>query len=373
MLPSLIPYRKGNKWGFCDKNKNVIIDCIYDKVRPFYEGLAAVSQGNYSWGFIDIQGKEVVGCFYDKVFPFNCGHTLVSEGDWTDKYIVNNYGEKLQLGKKYKLVSPFVNGVACVGENNFLGNIIMRGEHTSLIETGEKLKSIKNDDLQILKIKFIDFLGNELNTIKFLCDEEDKLIKSDLTNMHAPFFFVNDRMVNIYLDKDISISLTDNDRIYYFNEGLAQMRNEADLIGYRNYLGKPVLPCKYTYASHFKNGRAVVKEQNLYKLIDIRGQVLKVFPKNIKPFPIHNDTFIVKEKVSYSYKEYYDVGLYNNRSVTEHKYGVINLAGDVIVPLHYDSTVLVKDNLIMLMKESGYRGCETEYCFDINGTQFWED
>ena len=28
--PFLIPYRKGDKWGFCDLNKNIVIDCVYE-------------------------------------------------------------------------------------------------------------------------------------------------------------------------------------------------------------------------------------------------------------------------------------------------------------------------------------------------------
>ena len=26
--PQLIPYRKGNKWGFCTLDKKIVIDCI---------------------------------------------------------------------------------------------------------------------------------------------------------------------------------------------------------------------------------------------------------------------------------------------------------------------------------------------------------
>jgi len=33
--PFLIPYRKGDKWGFCDRNKNIVIDCVWDWVEPF--------------------------------------------------------------------------------------------------------------------------------------------------------------------------------------------------------------------------------------------------------------------------------------------------------------------------------------------------
>ncbi|THU41254.1 WG repeat-containing protein [Niastella caeni] len=36
-LPDRIPYRKGNKWGFCDRNKKIIIPVSFDDVRTFGE------------------------------------------------------------------------------------------------------------------------------------------------------------------------------------------------------------------------------------------------------------------------------------------------------------------------------------------------
>ena len=43
-FPKLYPFRNDNKWGFCDKNKKIIIPCIYDRTWPFSdEGLAIVA------------------------------------------------------------------------------------------------------------------------------------------------------------------------------------------------------------------------------------------------------------------------------------------------------------------------------------------
>jgi len=53
----LIPYRKGDKWGFCDRNKKIVIPIKYDLVWPFSEGLAAVKL-NGKLGYIDKEGKE---------------------------------------------------------------------------------------------------------------------------------------------------------------------------------------------------------------------------------------------------------------------------------------------------------------------------
>lgn len=48
-LVTLIPYRAGDKWGYCDWNKKLVIKPTYDDARPFEEGLAAVLLKN-KWG-----------------------------------------------------------------------------------------------------------------------------------------------------------------------------------------------------------------------------------------------------------------------------------------------------------------------------------
>ena len=48
----LIPYRKGDKWGFCDRNKNMVIPAVYDDTYLFSGGLAEVKVNN-KYGFID--------------------------------------------------------------------------------------------------------------------------------------------------------------------------------------------------------------------------------------------------------------------------------------------------------------------------------
>jgi hypothetical protein len=48
----LIPYRKGDKWGYCTPDKKVVVQPKYDFARLFSEGLAWVKL-NGKWGFMD--------------------------------------------------------------------------------------------------------------------------------------------------------------------------------------------------------------------------------------------------------------------------------------------------------------------------------
>lgn len=54
----LTPFQVGKKWGFVDKDQNVIIKAKYDEVGDFVKGKAVVRIGN-KWGVIDEKGKEL--------------------------------------------------------------------------------------------------------------------------------------------------------------------------------------------------------------------------------------------------------------------------------------------------------------------------
>ena len=75
-LPDMIPYRKGAKWGYVDKDKNTIIPFQYDRAAPFSEGLAAVRLGNKE-GYIDEAGELALDTAYIEAGDFENGYAIV--------------------------------------------------------------------------------------------------------------------------------------------------------------------------------------------------------------------------------------------------------------------------------------------------------
>src|SRR5450756_3105964 len=61
---ALIPYRKGDKWGFCNRDRKMVIPTVYDSVYLFTEGLAPVHL-NGKCGFVDTKGTMVIPAVYD--------------------------------------------------------------------------------------------------------------------------------------------------------------------------------------------------------------------------------------------------------------------------------------------------------------------
>ena len=72
------------KWGFVDKNGNVVVDCKYDVVTELNEyGFAGIFQEN-KWGVIDQNGKVVVVPSYEietYYSPTFIGEYLLEEGE----------------------------------------------------------------------------------------------------------------------------------------------------------------------------------------------------------------------------------------------------------------------------------------------------
>ena len=106
----LIPYRKGDKMGFCTPDKKVVIQPKYHWANPFSEGLAEVKL-NGKWGFIDKTGREVVPLKYDGAGEFSEGLARVK---LNGKYgFIDKTGREV-VPPKYVLVLGFGEGLAGV-------------------------------------------------------------------------------------------------------------------------------------------------------------------------------------------------------------------------------------------------------------------
>ncbi len=91
--PTLIPYRKGGKWGYVDTRKNLVIDAIFDEAYRFCEGLARVKIDG-KWGFIDQKGNFAIKPRYDYAGFFLGGispvvlHGECSPVDKSGRYVI---------------------------------------------------------------------------------------------------------------------------------------------------------------------------------------------------------------------------------------------------------------------------------------------
>ncbi len=78
--------KKDGKCGYIDKTGKEVVECKYDDVYSFSEGMAVVKKDgkyDYDWkcGYIDKTGKEVVECKYDFASNFSEGMAIVRKDE----------------------------------------------------------------------------------------------------------------------------------------------------------------------------------------------------------------------------------------------------------------------------------------------------
>jgi hypothetical protein len=171
----------GFKWGFINKEGKVVIDTVYDEVRSFSEGLAAVKK-MWKWGFINKEGQLVIDCQFDRVGSFSEGIASVqSNGKWG---AINKEG-KLIIDYLYNDDSmnsfTFHDGVAQVSQKgqimliNKEGKIMIKGYSEQNIDFSEGLASfIRNG-----KIGLIDLSGNFVLKPEFSSKYNDRIVFSE--------------------------------------------------------------------------------------------------------------------------------------------------------------------------------------------------
>lgn len=70
---SLIPYRKGDLWGYAANDKSIFIKPQYAEADFFYEGFAVVKKGD-RYGYIDKTGKVAIPFKFYSAKPFRFGY-----------------------------------------------------------------------------------------------------------------------------------------------------------------------------------------------------------------------------------------------------------------------------------------------------------
>ncbi len=70
---TLIPYRKGDKWGYATADKEIVIQPKFKDAGWFSEGLAAVKIGN-KYGYINRTGRVVIPAKYTVAKSFRKGY-----------------------------------------------------------------------------------------------------------------------------------------------------------------------------------------------------------------------------------------------------------------------------------------------------------
>ena len=282
-LPDLIPYLKGKKWGFCDRNKKIVIECVYDEAGRFKEGLAQVRQWG-RWGFVNTGGRLVIPCQFDRALRFCEGLAGVVEPveEW---------------------------GLAKWGFIDKTGTVVIPCQFAHANSFTEGLAGVRQGE----KWGYIDKTGDVIIPIQF---DKASLFSEGLAGVRQgeKWGFVDEmgRMV-IPFQFDNTSS---------FSEGLAGAKKGGEW-GFVDETGTIVIPYQFQNAHSFSEGLASVEQDGKWGFIDKRGSlIIPYLFDNAHPF---SDSLAYVKKNG--------------------KYGFIDKTGSLIISHQFGDVLTFKNGL----------------------------
>jgi len=408
--PMLIPYRKGKKWGFCNWNKKIEIECKYDEAYLFSEGLALVKMlGEYF--FIDSFVNKVV--YYIK----------------DDNYRFDENGRVLQKGFEngFMLIySPHSRRFGLIDKKN---SIVLDCSYTTIKFLNKFIIANEDSDTQWI----FSYQGVSLNQESFwqfgpFCEGLARAYNSNSFGRYYGFINEEGRLVIDCIFESLEIMGNLEDENFscglasvilngkrgfidktgrwlfesdarYFSDGLAQCwpGNGLEHSNFINTKGEIVFDCFYYVMQPFRDGKCLVRSNNKYGYIDKKGNLIidfgKVKNEEKKVEITETDKGIVDGLYDKVEEIYCDgkkkVVRYNGQflpspSLTDikskfipylkhcfkfYRYGVVDSTGKLIIPIEY---VYLEEKNSRLFHGRHQNESEDGY-INVNGTKYWED
>ncbi len=196
------------RYGYINRNFEIVIPVKYSIVRHFREGLAAVFSGG-KWGYFNQDGKQIIPFMYKCCGNFHEGLAKVDLGDkWG---YINQQGEEI-TPCKYDGVGNFHEGLAWVRLN---------GKYGLINKNGTEILSPKYDYIddfceELARTHFSDKWG-------YINQKGEKVIPCEydfIGNFHEGYALVKERNEYILIDRNGKIVFSNSDKMRYLGEGV---------------------------------------------------------------------------------------------------------------------------------------------------------
>lgn len=331
-LPSLIPYQSKGKFGYSDSTKKVIINPDYEKVYPFYNGMARVRK-NRKFGFIDSTGEVIIPLKYAYAEDFCVGISKAGDSR-REAFGINTQGEKVDLPEFYDRLKSNRDrsNVSVLIVSNGLGKygLLSNQGYLLLAPTYRKISTMKGGTFYIAYTWEGDYTCLNANGKQMfeprkgkvgngfyegLCSYENRETGEkgyfDTTGMVV---FINNYEYKYNpASKEIGMYDPRDKEGLHFSEGKLGLNHQGKF-GFIDKAGNEVIPFKYDMVWNFKDGFAKVKLNGKYGFINHSGKEI---------------TAIAYDEVNHFYE-----GLAFVKK--GEKCGYIDTNGEEVIPLNFD-------------------------------------
>ncbi len=383
---AIIPHKLGlnKRWGFIDEKGEWKISPEYLSAGNFAAGKAWVRKG-FRVGFVDHEGEYLIQADFHGATDFEHGHSVAK---WEARYgLINENGTWL-IKPKYLQIADFEASTGLANakkRNSKIGLIDSLGNKKSKFDYA--LISAENEGLRLVKLNrrspsrrkygFIDSTGKEIIKPIFskAASFSEGLARVKLKHGgkwgyidHSGNFVIEPSFEHAYdfynglavvsktfrgekklIDQKGNEVLKSANFVFRdgFSEGKAMVYRRGDQTGF-NYvdtLGNFLCAQSYEQITRFQNGRAFVRKDNKWAMINEKGALLTSFRfdgiKNME-----ND--LAKVSVATLY-------------------GIADLNGVFILPVEYEKIHLVAQNLFGIEKGDriGYLSAKGDWVWQL--------
>ena len=269
----LIPIENEDKWGFCNQEKELIINCLFDYALPFSSGLSAVLIQD-KWGYINKKGEFELQPTFKHAGSFNDGiaKVVVDTNLWgyinkKGEYVIKPYsvdGEDKQNELNDGLVRVFDTEHKKFGFKNLNNELVIDYLHDKITSFSEG----------------IAILGSEYQPKGYI-DKNGRILK--LVDLEYAYPFSNNRGLIKKNGKYGFIDINGNiviDAVYEdsksFSDGLAAVCKNGRW-GYIDINGNTKIQNTYLSAERFSEERAFVLKKSGWGFIDKEGNEYSTF------------------------------------------------------------------------------------------------
>ena len=328
------------KYGFVDKNNELIIPAKYDHAEQFFEGLASVKLNN-KYGYIDKTGKLIIPLKYDFAGQFYNGEASVR---FADRLAIINKQDEIIHSENANKPRVSFDGESLQGFKSGLVKIGMYKEGS--IKYGLIDKSGK----QIIPAEYevISERGDE----SFDCyiNGNHKIInkKGELISYHKPEWAEKYNSVNKFTSQTFKI----------YKDGKSGLADKEghELVSPEYYRLEPIYP-PHEYDYYIKTSNYIILQVEEYdnQHDNFWSNLLKTFSSMFHKESHYKLVDVAKREVHslpYDSIQFFSQGFYvvsfktrDRGEYYEHKCGIMNEKGEEILPPKYSYIYELKDGL----------------------------
>jgi hypothetical protein len=141
---SLVPFRRGNRWGYADHKRHPVLPLAYDEAGPFVNEVAWIRQGTL-FGYIDGGGNPVTPVQYTRASNFSQGRAHVElHGEIFD---IDSNGQRLDILSDSEPETDYLQQGDIVRRQGKVGFRFTAGSNTIVPTEYDEIQDLHHDGL----------------------------------------------------------------------------------------------------------------------------------------------------------------------------------------------------------------------------------